>query len=93
MFQPFGQHTQSKSLDFGDGLISARTVDQSPRNFGHLRNPAAIHFLFYFNGKCKHLCQSFVAVYVCENPSVPVVICPRNASAAIMVSTLEMLRE
>ena len=31
--------------------------------------------------------------YVCENPSVPVVIWPRSASAAIMVSTLEMLRE
>ena len=31
--------------------------------------------------------------YVAENPSVPVVICPRSASAAIIPSTLDMLRE
>ena len=38
-------------------------------------------------------CLSTCLPYVCEKPSVPVVIWPRRASAAIMVSTLEMLRE
>ena len=38
-------------------------------------------------------CLFMSSLYVCENPRVLVVIWLRSASAAIMVSTLEMLRE
>ena len=47
----------------------------------------------YIGGRYAPIRASPPTTYVAENPSVPVVICPRSASAAIIPSTLDMLRE
>ena len=93
------ENSQSKRLNLSHRILSRGSVHQRPGDLHDLGYPAAISFLLRLNCESEsHLRIPFVQTrplpYVGGvNPSVPVVICPRSASAAIMPSTLEMLRE